>query len=173
MNIAGKAFPLRLSYRTHIAFLMKPFEVIESLFVLNMLRKGDVFWDIGANWGYYTALAAAAVGEEEGLVVAVEANPLPFAKLVSLVKDVSLDNVLAFNVAISQIPGKKAIIRKPWYQTDTSGFIFEGASSKYYIRTKSLDLLWRQLGSPKIRMVKMDIEGSEILALKGGASFFY
>ena len=85
---------------------MKPFEVIESLFVLNMLRKGDVFWDIGANWGYYTALAAVAVGEE-GLVVAVEANPLPFAKLVSLVKDVSLDNVLAFNVAISQIPGKK------------------------------------------------------------------
>lgn len=170
MDIAGKKFPLQLDYRTHIAFLMKPFEPVESSFVMSVLHKGDIFVDIGANWGYYTALAAAIVGEE-GLVVAVEANPSTFIKLVSLIKNASLNNVLAFNIAVADIPGKKVTIRKPWYRTDTAGFIVEDVSSKHYVRTTCLDLLWRQLGCPKVRMVKMDIEGSEILALKGGARF--
>lgn len=39
-----------------------------------LLRPGDVFYDVGANVGYFTIIAARLVGPE-GRVVAVEPQP--------------------------------------------------------------------------------------------------
>lgn len=49
--------------------------------VLDLLRRGDHFINVGANFGYYAALAAQRV-EREGKVYAVEANPVVFPYLV-------------------------------------------------------------------------------------------
>lgn len=49
--------------------------------VLDLLGKGDHFINVGANFGYYAALAAQRV-ERSGKVYAVEANPVVFPFLV-------------------------------------------------------------------------------------------
>ena len=49
-------------------------EPYETSLVLAMLRPGDVFVDVGANIGYFTILAASAVGAQ-GMVFAFEPDP--------------------------------------------------------------------------------------------------
>jgi len=48
--------------------------------VSHTLKRGDVFVNVGANYGYYAALGAHTVGSE-GAVYAVEANPHIFVYL--------------------------------------------------------------------------------------------
>lgn len=38
------------------------------------------------------------------------------------------------------------------------------------IRTSTLDSLWRSWGSPRIRVIKIDLEGAEVAALEGSAN---
>jgi FkbM family methyltransferase len=55
-------------------------EPYESRLILNFLRPGDVFVDVGANIGYFSVLAASVVGEE-GAVFAFEPDPDNFRLL--------------------------------------------------------------------------------------------
>jgi FkbM family methyltransferase len=161
---------LDLRYRTHFAFLMNPFEYLESCLVFSILNKGDVFFDIGSNWGYYAFLGSVAVGDH-GKVVAVEANRNSFHKLQNMITTSGLSNVLPFNLAISNVIGEKISISLPWYKVDTGGFIKKANGSWYDVSTKTLDLLWLQLGSPRVKMIKIDTEGAESLILDGGSRF--
>lgn len=95
-----------------------PPEPAETDFVVRNLHPGNVFFDVGSNWGLYTVIAASLV-EESGLVVAVELNPEPFARLVKLIHSSALTNVMAFNLALSDISGDRVGIQKPWYSNDT------------------------------------------------------
>jgi FkbM family methyltransferase len=49
-------------------------EIDETELLLSLLQPGDVFVDVGANIGYFSLLAAAAVGED-GQVLAFEPDP--------------------------------------------------------------------------------------------------
>ena len=55
-------------------------EAFETQLVLRYLRPGDCFFDVGANIGYYSVLAAAAVGPA-GKVFAFEPEPRNFELL--------------------------------------------------------------------------------------------
>jgi FkbM family methyltransferase len=170
--VRGKPFRLDLRYRSQLAIIKTwPPEPAEIGFVLEHLQPGDVFFDLGSNWGLYTAVAATIVGED-GLVVAVELNPEPFARLLRLVHTSALTNVLAFNVALSDVSGDRAGIVKPWYRNDTASFLSKATSDQTdAITTRTLDKLWKQVGSPQVRMVKLDVEGFEPVVIRGGISF--
>lgn len=170
LELKGMKCTLDLRYRTHFAFLMKPFEPLESYLVFSILNKGDVFFDIGSNWGYYAFLGSAAVGDR-GKVVVVEANRNTFHRLQNMITASGLSNVLPFNLAMSDVIGKKVSISLPWYKIDTGGFI-KVNDSRCDVSTKTLDLLWLQLGSPRVKMIKIDTEGAEPLILDGGNRFF-
>jgi FkbM family methyltransferase len=161
---------LDAGYVTHYGFLRSRFEPLESRIILRFLREGDVFFDIGSNWGYYAFLGSVSVGLK-GTVVAVEANPLVFTRLLGMTKAAGLTNVLPFNFAMSDTAGENVVIRVPWYRVDTGGFI-KTRGHKGNVRSSTIDLLWQQLGRPLVRMIKIDTEGAEPLILKGGAHFF-
>ena len=55
-------------------------EVFETQLVLNYLKSGDCFVDVGANIGYYSVLAAEQVGRQ-GYVAAFEPEPKNFSLL--------------------------------------------------------------------------------------------
>jgi predicted methyltransferase len=40
-------------------------------FIKQILGEGDIFIDVGANWGYFTCLGSKIVGDT-GLVIAIE-----------------------------------------------------------------------------------------------------
>jgi FkbM family methyltransferase len=170
LELEGVKCTLDLKYRTHFAFLMSSFESLESYIVFSILNKGDVFFDIGGNWGYYAFLGSAAVGNQ-GIVVTVEANRKAFHRMQEMLVVSGLNNVLPFNIAMSNVIGDKVSMSLPWYKVDTGGFIKVG-DSRFDVRTKTLDLLWFQLGSPRVKMIKIDTEGAEPLILEGGTRFF-
>jgi FkbM family methyltransferase len=73
------------------------FEPSMTAFMLQVLRKGQAFVDIGAHYGYFTLLAARLVGKE-GRVDAFEPTPSTFGVLASNVR--SLPNVAINQVAV-------------------------------------------------------------------------
>lgn len=56
------------------------YEPQETALVRSILRPGMNFVDVGANWGYFTLLAASLVGER-GRVLSLEPDPRLFRKL--------------------------------------------------------------------------------------------
>jgi len=171
LEFKGLKCPLDLKYKTHFSFLKnQPYEPLESYLIISVLDEADVFFDIGANWGYYTFLGSVAVGDG-GEVVAIEGNYKTFRKLQEMVTTLSLSNVLPFNVAMSNVTGRKVSISLPWYKIDTGGFI-KVNDSRFNVSTKTLDFLWYQLGRPKVKMIKIDTEGAELLILEGAKRFF-
>lgn len=161
---------MSLTYKTHFEFLRRPFEPVESHMVLSILNEGEVFFDIGGNWGYFSFLGSVAVGEQ-GTVITVEANHETFRKMQRMIVASGLSNVLAFNQAMSNVTGDKVSMSLPWYRMDTGGFI-KTDNTKFNVSTKTLDLLWFQVGCPKVKMIKIDTEGAEVMILEGGRRFF-
>ena len=171
--IGGKVFRLDLRYRSQLAIIKNwPPEPDEINFVLRHLQAGDIFFDLGSNWGLYTAVAATIVGDD-GLVVAVELNPVPFARLISLIHRARLTNVIPFNCALSNVSGDRVGFEKHWYRNDTGGFVSKLKSEQAtVVATRSLDRLWKQVGAPQVRITKLDVEGFEPLVIEGGKEFF-
>ena len=62
IDIGGLPFQLDLGERMQTRMFYRFYEPNEVAFVRRTLRSGQVFIDAGANIGYYTAVAAAAVG---------------------------------------------------------------------------------------------------------------
>ena len=173
--VAGKEFKLDLKYRSHMAYVMAGPAWNEPgvvRFVVETLKQGDMFFDLGSNWGFYAVLASVLVGDR-GSVIAVEANPAPYFYLNQLLHSARIINTLAINCALSDRSGELVTLAKPWYRTDTGGFVNRKENRKKGegIVTKTLDQLWTQLGKPRVRLVKIDTEGFEPKILRGGADF--
>jgi len=78
------------------------FDDIVTWLALSATRPGDVVFDIGAHFGYFSLLFATLVGPK-GRVVAFEPTPSTFSLLEHNVA--GLDNVLAVNAALGQTEG--------------------------------------------------------------------
>ena len=127
--------------------------------VLHLLRAGDTFFDIGANVGSYTVIAAGAVGAD---VVAAEPIPGTFAKLQRNIRFNDL-KVLALCCGISGAPGELRFIS----DSDTMNRIALETEHENttVVPVRTLDSL---PGQPKL--MKIDVEGHEMAVLEGGHS---
>ena len=134
--------------------------------LLDCLRPGDVFVDVGANVGYYTLQASRRVGDT-GRVVALEAIPPTADQLRRNVSTNGATNVRVIEGAAhsrsgelrlrvpSQIFGMARTIAGPSDAPDLS----------FMVRALTLDQACAAL--PTVRMMKLDIEGAELAALQG------
>ena len=133
-----------------------------------MLRPGDVFVDAGANIGTYTVAASREVGDS-GTVVAIEMMPETMAILRSHVELNSLKNVSLSHVALSNVLGDSISVDVPSGGKHGQASIVRAdpkTSSVVTVSTSTLDDILSPY--PRIRLVKMDLEGAEELALEGG-----
>jgi len=168
LHIADREITVDLKRRSQFAVAVLKPELTETRLLLNCLRAGDVFFDVGSNWGYYTLLAASVVGDR-GLVVSIEADPGVVPQLLEAVNRSGVANVLVVNAAVTERAGLGASLRRPFYKADTAGFVDSFSSSRRgaTVVTRTLDMVWRQVGCPGVRMMKIDIEGFEPLAIRG------
>ncbi|MFA5249249.1 MAG: FkbM family methyltransferase [Candidatus Paceibacterota bacterium] len=135
----------------------------EESFLRNYLKNGDVFVDVGANIGLLTVIAAGAVGEE-GKVVSIEPHPKIFGFLRKNIKLNNFSNVEAHNLAVGDKIGELLFSD---HKSDEQNMVSTGGSIK--VKAVLLD----SLVSPdikKIDLLKIDIEGYELFALKGASS---
>jgi FkbM family methyltransferase len=131
-------------------------------FIVNALRPGDVFIDVGANIGYYSILASKLVGVN-GKVFAVE--PIP-----------STVEVLRFNIRINSLRNVVVIDKAGYFSHGRlkmsipfnefgSASIFRKGGLEVYVEAIPLDDAFHDI--PYVRLLKVDVEGSEYEVLQG------
>jgi FkbM family methyltransferase len=134
---------------------------------LSQLRSGGVVVDAGANWGYFTLVAAAAVGDA-GRVIALEPDPRQFAALEANVTLNGFTWVTAKPVAASSAAGRVTLFG---YQEDAlnRGRSRLGAMSaggpQFEVEAATIDALTD--AHPVVDLVKIDVEGAEDWVLAG------
>lgn len=139
------------------------FEKTQTKLFLNTIKEGDTVIDIGANVGYYTVLAAKKTGAR-GRVIAFEPDK---ECLFLLKKNVSLNacsNVLVVPKAVANTEGWLLFHSNLVHKGKSSLVSDKKSRSTYKIATTSLDQYFS--AGKKIDIVKMDIEGAEILVLE-------
>lgn len=132
-----------------------------------LLKKGDVFIDVGANVGYYTLIAA----KRGCRVIAVEPVPETAA-------------VLRINLKLNHLDNMVHVVEKCLYKTDGKISINIPLSGHYGLvsiyhnvvgNARSINVLCTTLDSltkpfDKIKLVKIDAEGAEYDILLGGVN---
>lgn len=138
-----------------------------------IVRPGDTVIDGGANYGYWTLVASQLVGPT-GRVLSFEANPPTAGRLQANVEASGAINVCIYRVALAAENGVASINNA--CQNAIGGHAslrrHEGLAwgESTEIRTTAADSLASIDHWPRIRLVKLDIEGAELAALRGMAN---
>lgn len=141
--------------------------------VKNILEEGDVFVDLGANEGFFTVIASSIV-KESGLVICIE----PQSRLQSVIQNNlflnNLENILLFQVVISDKNGFATLSISPDTNTGSSGLIrvTKYKNDQELCIQKSLNSLIKNLNISQIKLMKIDIEGFEYEAILGSKGLF-
>jgi FkbM family methyltransferase len=139
-----------------------------------IVREGDVVVDLGANIGYFSLLAARLVGKK-GKVYAFEPEPRNYNYLLKNIELNGYNNVFAIQKAVSNKTGKTKLYLCPYdsghhtinqfesiraYKPD----LVEEREEFIEVQTTTLDDFFKE---QSIDVIKMDVEGAEMLALLG------
>jgi FkbM family methyltransferase len=142
----------------------------ETALVRQALGAGDVFVDVGANFGYFTLLAASVVGGA-GTVVALEPDPRMAAELRENVRTNGLENVRVLEVAAAAAEGRARLsgYEEAGGNWGTSSLVGGGSNEapSYDVRCAPLDALLDAAGVDGVALVKVDVEGAEGEVLRG------
>ena len=133
--------------------------------ILKLVQPGSVFIDVGAHIGRYSFPLAKLVGKD-GLVIAIEPDPLAFRALSMGIKLNNLRNVLALNIALGDSEGK-AILCQKLISATSSIIEFDKCQRFIEVSLKRLDNVVEELELTRINVIKIDVEGAEIQVLKG------
>jgi FkbM family methyltransferase len=146
---------------THGCWLGR-YERQEISWLLAQINADSTVWDIGAHAGYVTMACARRARH----VVACEASPRNTAFLRAHVALNGLENVSIVEAAISD--RADSLVPFGTSQDDYQGHI---GGAGHMVRTATIDTLVAS-GLPPPSFVKMDIEGGEADALRGGVQTF-
>lgn len=136
--------------------------------ICELLKEGDVFIDAGANIGFFSILASRLVGVH-GRVLSVEMIPDTADQLESHVQLNNLSNVTIIRNALSDVCNKSLIAMvEPGRFGRASVSVVHKEALQILVLTTTLDEISR--GLETVKLLKMDIEGSEYQALLGGES---
>lgn len=135
----------------------------EMGFCLHLLRPADLFLDVGANVGIFTVLARTAGAS----VISVEPSPAAFLALKrNVLSNGYASEVDLRNIAVSDHCGRAAFSSA---DADTTNHLLASneAHSSIDVPLTTLDTV---VSGRRVTLLKMDIEGYELPALRGASS---
>jgi len=132
--------------------------------VRELLRSGDTFVDVGANIGYFTNLAACLVGAS-GFVLALEPMDKNVQLILRSLERNALTHVRVLACAASDRDGRVAMRTDPGTSNGQAMATGMADRQAMYAQALRLDDVTRDLA--RIDLVKLDIEGFELLAWRG------
>lgn len=163
--------PLLLDLQTEKDFWLGTYEPELQAALGDLVRPGLTVFDVGANIGYITLMLVRGVGPT-GRVVAFEALP---GNLERLQKNLAL-NALEERVTVvpQAVAGSEGMVPFHVHASGGMGKV-EGSAGRWNQRYQSeitvpslsLDSFVYVRGGPVPQLIKMDIEGGEVLALPG------
>jgi FkbM family methyltransferase len=137
-------------------------------FICERIKSGSVFLDIGANIGAISIPVSAQRSDVD--VVALEAAPWIFEYLKVNIKANNLHNIQAINKAISNKAGSQVDFFSPRDKFGKGSLAPVFTSAAVKVETTTLDILSSAFGDKPIGLIKVDVEGFEALAFRGGSN---
>ena len=154
-------------------FLYGVYEPIATAVFSALLSDGDVAIDVGAHLGDFTFVAAAKVGPS-GAVYAFEPQDSVRRILTDNLASNKITNVIPLDCALADVPGVARLYDFPDPAATAQASLSSlqvGQSSIYTEVTVSrLDDVIAEDDRHRVAALKIDVEGSEALVLRGATS---
>jgi FkbM family methyltransferase len=160
-------------WQTRLRRFRYPYEFREE--IAAAVGPGDTVLDVGANVGQYAALLAGMVGRD-GRVLAFEPVPRTFRVLASVVAGLELSNVETVQLALADVDGTACFTEV----LDADGLPDSGLAhlavptdrTTVEVPVARLDSLCAEsLTVDACPFLKIDVEGAELLVLRGASAF--
>lgn len=136
------------------------YETATAALIRHVMPTNGVFYDVGANWGFFSLLMAGDP-KFEGAVHAFEPVPETFQALLSLVTQAQLRHIIGCHeTALSDEDGSAGLIRDPMHSS-LSRLGDNGATDT--VSTARME----SLGLQPPDIIKIDVEGHEAEVLVG------
>jgi len=152
----------------NVIYFTERFDPVEFAFLDRYLRPGDNVVDVGANVGLYSLWAANLIGEA-GEVHAFEAAPRTVTRLrENLALNDLQSRVVVHEAAVSDVEGELEF----YVDLDVSNQVVPAgtqAPGQSRVETVRAAALAEVLPDIEYSLGKVDVEGMEVLALKGWA----
>jgi FkbM family methyltransferase len=183
---AGILTPVRVEVEPHMSFLLNPADLVPVTILRTgkwqpevwhalepSLHEGSVFLDVGAHIGYFTMKAAPKVGAA-GHVLAFEPNPETLKLLYDNVAASGAHNVIVEPVACTDKEETLTFYAAAVQNTGASSLSKRNAEMEnalppksYMVQGRPIDAVVRQLNLAHVDAIKIDVEGAEVLVLRG------
>ena len=139
------------------------YELETGLLLTRLCRGGGAFYDIGANWGYFSLLLAASP-EFTGPIFAFEPNPRTFPDLEDVIRQAGVaDRVKPCQFGLGRESCTMTLAETDSFYTGFAKLVSTGAGRQ--ITVKRLD----ELDFPAPQVIKIDAEDMEADILAGGS----
>jgi FkbM family methyltransferase len=174
INVHDKDLNMRRTFRAYA--LRRVHEEFTTKLFKEVVKEGDVVVDLGANLGYFTLLAAKLAGKR-GKVYSFEPEPRNYNYLLKNIELNGYDNVFAIPKAVSDRSGKVKLYVCPYDSGHHTINQYDGIKAYkpdftddkkdfVEVETVTLDEFFEGM-KQSISVIKMDVEGAEMLALSG------
>ncbi len=167
--IDGSRFDYPLKTAIGCALFCGGFETVEAKFLLNLLKPGDIFLDVGANAGFFTVIAAKQVGIT-GHVYAFEPGQ---RELKLLHHNIAINHLTNVTVIESAVSNKNGTAK---FAISEDGAMNSMAKNNHPLQqieewcsvpTVSIDKFAEDYKVNKVDCIKIDVEGAEKLVFEG------
>lgn len=157
-------FVMKNDYIGRLIYYSKQYEPHVTKSIRKLLKKDDVFLDVGGNIGYFTMLGSSIVDKNGGKVIVIEPNPQNLQLIFSSIAHNRYKNVKVYPLAVSD----EAAILKFTTVGSNGGVVTKHSSDQkftYWVQSVKLDEIL--INEPRLDLVKIDIEAHEPFALRG------
>lgn len=147
-------------------------DAVELSLLRAWLEPGDTAVDVGANLGVYAFAAANAV-DNRGRVLAIEPSPRLGERMRHAVRRLGLDSICVCETCAGEAPGQTEFFVAEEGETtgEQSRRVDSGHLARYRRIAAAMDTLDNlaaaHLCGESACLVKLDVEGAEVLALRG------
>ena len=134
----------------------------------HQVRPGDIVLDCGANVGVFTRKALSRGAK---LIVAIEPSPITLKALRrNLEAEIRDGRVIVYAKGVWDQDGELELTQDPSNEGTNTLVLAPGSTRpKVRVPLTTIDHIIAELKLPRVDFIKMDIEGAEKQALKGGA----
>jgi FkbM family methyltransferase len=164
IRVMSAGHPLLVPRRFLHWHLGRGYEPITTELFRRSMRPGAVVLDVGAHIGYYTVIAARAVGPE-GKVFAFEPSPVAHRLLQRNIARNRCRNVLSFRQAVSGTAGRRRFVLTE--SLDSNGFYEHPLSPALGTTTVDCTTVDEFMQDRDLDVAKIDVEGAEMEVLAG------